>query len=127
MPETIQSVRIDKFLWSVRLFKTRTLAAEACEKHRVLVNDREVKPSRGIKEGDLLTVKKLPVVYTYKVIKLIDKRQSASLVPDYITDLTPPDELDKAAITRMTAYVQRDRGTGRPTKKDRRDIDRLYE
>ncbi len=121
----MDTVRIDKYLWSVRLFKTRTLAAEACERHRVLVNDMEVKPSRNIKIGDRLTVKKPPIVYTYDVIGLIDKRQSAPLVKNYITDTTPQDELEKAESSRMTAFVQRDRGAGRPTKKERRDIDKL--
>ncbi len=121
----MNAVRIDKYLWSVRLFKTRTLAAEACEKHRVLINDAEVKPSRNVKVGDILTVKKLPMVYTYEVIGLIDKRQSAPLVKNFITDTTPQAELDKADISRMTAFVQRDRGAGRPTKKERRDIDKL--
>ncbi len=121
----MDTVRIDKFLWSVRIFKTRSLAAEACEKNRVLVNDMEVKPSRNVKPGDRLTVKKPPIVHTYEVIQLVDKRQSASLVKDYIVDTTPQDELDKANITQMTAFVQRDRGSGRPTKKERRDIEKL--
>ncbi len=121
----METVRIDKYLWSVRLFKTRNQAAEACEKHRVLVNDMDVKPSRGVKVGDVLMVKKPPVVHTYEVIGLIDKRQPASLVKNYIIDTTPQDELDKAEISRMTAFVQRDRGAGRPTKKERRIIDKL--
>jgi ribosome-associated heat shock protein Hsp15 len=120
----MESVRIDKFLWSVRLFKTRTLAAEACEKHRVLLNDMEVKPSRAVKPGDRLTVKKLPVLYTYAVIQLIDNRQPASLVKNFIADTTPQEELDKADIGK-TAFVQRDRGAGRPTKKERRIINKL--
>ena len=115
-------MRIDKFLWSVRIYKTRTIAAEECEKHRVLVNDAEVKPSRNVRLGDRLTVKKLPIVYTYEIIQLVDKRQSASLVKNYITDTTPQTELDKAEIARMTAFVQRERGAGRPTKKERREI-----
>ena len=121
----MESVRIDKFLWSVRIYKTRTVAAEECEKHRVLVNGAEVKPSRHVRTGDRLTVKKLPVVHTYEIIQLVDKRQSASLVKNYITDVTPQDELDKAETARMTAFVQRDRGAGRPTKKERRDIERI--
>ncbi|MDR1156077.1 MAG: RNA-binding S4 domain-containing protein [Bacteroidales bacterium] len=121
----MDTVRIDKFLWSVRIYKTRTVAAEECEKHRVLVNGAEVKPSRNVRVGDRLTVKKLPVVYTCEIIRLADKRQSAALVKNYIVDTTPQDELDKAEIARMTAFVQRDRGAGRPTKKERRDIDKL--
>jgi ribosome-associated heat shock protein Hsp15 len=121
----MDTVRIDKFLWSVRIYKTRTIAAEECEKHRVLVSNAEVKPSRHVRVGDRLTVKKLPVVYTYEVIQLVDKRQSASLVKNYITDTTPQSELDKADVARMTTFVQRDRGAGRPTKKERRVIEKM--
>ena len=121
----METVRIDKYLWSVRLFKTRSLAAEACEKHRVLINGMNIKPSRGVKAGDVLTIKKPPVEYTYDVIKLIDKRQSAALVKDYIVDTTPAEELEKIEISRMTAFAQRDRGAGRPTKKERRTIEKL--
>ena len=120
-------VRIDKFLWSVRIFKTRSIAAEECEKHRVLVNSAEVKPSRHVKIGDKLTVKKLPIVHTYDVIQLIDKRQPASLVKDYILDTTSQEELDRVEIARMTSFVKRDRGTGRPTKKERREIEKAFE
>ena len=118
-------VRIDKFLWSARIFKTRTIAAEECEKHRVLINGAEVKPSRHVKAGDKLTVKKPPVVYTYDIIQLIDKRQPASLVKNYITDTTSQEELDKAEMAQMTAFVQRDRGAGRPTKKERREMGKM--
>ena len=121
----MDSVRIDKFLWSVRIYKTRTIAAEECEKHRVLVNDTEVKPSRHVRVKDRLTVKKLPVIFTYEIIQLIDKRQSASLIKNYITDTTPQEELDKTEMARMTSYVQRERGAGRPTKKERRDIEKI--
>ena len=120
----MDTVRIDKFLWSVRIYKTRTIAAEECDKHRVLVNGAAVKPSRNVKAGDKLTVKKLPVVYTYDVIQPIDKRQPASLVKNYIVDTTTRDELDKIKMSRMTAFVQRDRGTGRPTKRERREIEK---
>jgi ribosome-associated heat shock protein Hsp15 len=123
----METVRIDKFLWSVRIYKTRTIAAEECEKHRVLINGAEVKPSRHVRAGDKLTVKKLPVMYTYEIIQLIDKRQSASLVKNYIVDTTPQHELDKAEMARMTASLQRDRGAGRPTKKERRDIEKMVQ
>ena len=119
----MENVRIDKFLWSVRIYKTRTVAAEECEKHRALVNGAEVKPSRHVRVGDQLTVKKLPVVYTYQIVQLIDKRQPASLVKNFIIDATPQEELVKAEMSRMTAFVKRDRGAGRPTKKERRAID----
>ena len=121
----METVRIDKYLWSVRIFKTRTIAAEECEKHRVLINGSEVKPSRHVKAGDQLMVKKLPVVYTFEVIQLTDKRQPASLVKNYIADTTPQSELEKTEMARMTAFVQRDRGTGRPTKKERREMENI--
>ena len=121
----MDTVRLDKFLWSVRIYKTRTIAVEECEKHRVLVNGAEVKPSRGVRVGDRLTVKKLPIVYTYEVIQLVEKRQSASLVKNYIVDTTPQEEFDKAEMAKLTAFVQRDRGAGRPTKKERRNIEKM--
>ena len=121
----MDTVRLDKFLWSVRIYKTRSIAAEECDKHRVLVNGMEVKPSRNVRVGDRLTVKKLPVVYTYDIIQLIDKRQSASLVSNYIVDTTPQEEFDKVNMAKMDTFVQRDRGAGRPTKKERRDIDKM--
>ena len=118
-------VRIDKFLWSVRIYKTRTIAAEECGKHRVLVNDAEAKPSRHVKAGDRLTVKKLPAVYTYEIIQLIDRRQPASLVKNYIIDTTPQEELERVEMNRSTAFIQRDHGAGRPTKKERREIEKM--
>ena len=121
----MDQVRLDKFLWSVRIYKTRTIAVEECEKHRVLVNDAEVKPSRNVRAGDRLTVKKLPVVHTYEVIQLVDKRQSAALVKNYIVETTPQEEFEKAEMTRLTTFVQRDRGAGRPTKKERRTIEKI--
>ena len=121
----METVRIDKFLWSVRIYKTRTIAAEECDKHRVLVNSVEAKPSKHVKTGDRLMIKKQPVVYTFEVLQLVDKRQPAALVKNYIADTTPQDEINKAAMERMTAHVQRDRGAGRPTKKERRDIEKM--
>lgn len=121
----MDTVRIDKFLWSVRLFKTRSLASEACEKKRILIGGVEVKPSRGVKIGDRLAVKEPPVVHSYNVIQLVDKRQPAALVKNYILDTTSQEELDKAAVDRMAVFSRRDRGAGRPTKKDRRTIEKL--
>jgi len=109
----------------MRIYKTRTISAEECEKHRILVNGAEVKPSRHVKVGDTLTVKKLPMVYTYSIIQLVDRRQPASLVKNYIVDTTPQEELDKAEMNRMTTFVQRDRGAGRPTKKERRVLEKI--
>ncbi len=119
-----KKVRVDKWLWAVRIYKTRSLATEACKKGRVIIDDVQVKPSREIKTGDIILVRKLPVVYTYKVKDVLEKRLSARLVQDYIEDLTSVEELNKLNINE-TVFVKRDRGTGRPTKKERRVIDRM--
>jgi ribosome-associated heat shock protein Hsp15 len=119
--------RIDKWLWAVRIFKTRTDASEACRKGRILVNDVQVKPSRDVKIGDTVTVRRPPINYVYKVAGLVENRQPAKNVPLYAENITPQEELDMLKIQRSTVFVQRDRGAGRPTKKERRDIDRFVE
>jgi ribosome-associated heat shock protein Hsp15 len=121
------NLRIDKWLWAVRIFKTRTDAAEACRKGRIFVNAIQVKPSRDVKIDDVITVKRPPVNYVYKVVGLIENRQPANKVPLYAENITPQEELDSLKIQRSTLFVQRDRGTGRPTKKERRDIDNFIE
>lgn len=127
-----EGVRIDKWLWSVRLFKTRTDAAEACKGNRVLVNGATVKPSREVRAGEVVSVRKMPVrkmpvVYSFRILELVANRQPAKNVPRYIEDVTPQDELDKLALARAGAFAVRDRGMGRPTKKERRDIEELLE
>jgi ribosome-associated heat shock protein Hsp15 len=117
-------VRIDKWLWAIRVYKTRTQAAEACQKGRIIIGNIQVKPSRNIKIGDVVMVRKLPVIYTYEVTGLIDKRVSASEAQKNFKDLTSVEELNKLNI-KETIFVVRDRGTGRPTKKERREIDDL--
>ena len=116
--------RIDKFLWSVRIYKTRAMASEACKKGRVMIGDMSVKPSRSIKPGETFTVRKAPVNYTYKVLDPIQKRVGAKLVEQYMVDVTPPEELEKLTM-KDDFYVSRDRGAGRPTKKERRLLDTL--
>lgn len=118
-------VRIDKYLWSIRVFKTRSEAAEACKNNRVHVNGTEAKSSRNIKEGDIIMVRKGAVKYQYQVICPIDKRQGAALVPQYAADITPQEELDKLNAPNEVIFLKRDRGAGRPTKKERRDIEKL--
>lgn len=118
-------LRIDKYLWAVRVFKTRTLATEACDKGRVLIGDVAVKPSRGVKPGDMITVKKPPVVHTFKVLGLLSNRLSADKVKEFVQELTPDEEFQKYQQMRSGAFVIRDRGAGRPTKKDRRQMDKL--
>lgn len=119
-------MRIDKYLWAVRIFKTRSLAAEACKKGKVTINEFPVKPSRDIKAGEKIQVKKNPVNYLYEVIEPLEKRVSAKLAVDYVRDITSKDELHKLEMANL-AYVKRDRGTGRPTKKERRILNDLFE
>jgi ribosome-associated heat shock protein Hsp15 len=119
------NLRIDKWLWAVRIFKTRTDASEACRKGHVLVNNVHVKPSRDIKIGDVVIVKRSPVNYVYNVIGLVENRQPAKNVPLYAENVTPQEELDMLKIQKSTLFVQRDRGAGRPTKKERREIDKF--
>lgn len=120
-----EGVRIDKWLWSVRLFKTRSDAAEACKSNRVLVNGVTVKPAREIKVGEVVSVKKMPVVYSFRILELVANRQPAKNVPRYMEDVTPPEELLKLEMARAGAFAVRDRGAGRPTKKERRDMEEL--
>ena len=120
-------VRLDKWLWAVRVFKTRSDAADAIRSNRVLVNDAYAKPSREVKVGDVISVKKMPVVYQYRVVELVSSRQPAKNVPLYAADITPQSELDKLNVPRETIFIVRDRGTGRPTKKERRELDSLMD
>ena len=123
----MSEVRLDKYLWAVRVFKTRSDAADAIRNNRVLVNDAYAKPSREVKQGDVIAVKKQPVTYQYKVLELVSSRQGAKNVPQYCLNITPQEELDKLTIPRETVFVFRERGTGRPTKKERREIDALLD
>lgn len=121
-------MRVDKWLWAVRVFKTRSDAAEACRTGKVTINGTEAKPSKELKEGDILTVKKVPIMrYSYKVLGLVERRLPAKDVPTYCLDITPQEELDKLNAPKETFFVVRDRGAGRPTKKERRDMDALWD
>lgn len=115
-------VRIDKYLWAVRVFKTRSLATEACKKGKVLVDEIAVKASRTVKSGDVIRVKKMPVIYSYRVKETIEKRVGAKIVHNHVEDITPAEELAKLEM-QDDFYIKRDRGTGRPTKKERRLLD----
>jgi len=120
----VENLRIDKWLWAVRLFKTRSQASEAIKKGRVLVNGDKVKPSRIVKKGEIVDIIKPPVTYSYRVLGLLGNRQSAKIVVDYVKDVTKPEELERLELMKAgktTAY--RERGLGRPTKKERREID----
>lgn len=116
-------VRIDKWLWAVRIFKTRGLAAEAIKRKRVFINDQLVKPSRGVKIGDKVSVIKAPVTYSYLVLDITGKRMGAKLVPDFMKDITPPDQLEILELHKINTRLMRPKGIGRPTKKDRRDLE----
>lgn len=124
---TDNSVRIDKWLWAVRIFKTRSIAADACRNNRVLINGSYAKPSREIKAGDVVSVKKQPVTYSFRVLELVSSRQPAKNVPLYMENITPEAELDKLNVPHETIFIVRDRGAGKPTKKERRDIDSLMD
>lgn len=119
--------RIDKYLWAIRVFKTRTEATDACKGGKIKVNGSDIKPSRMIKAGDTISARKGAITYTYKVIEPIEKRQGAKLVPQYAENLTPQSELDKLKAPVETFFLKRDRGTGRPTKKERRQMDSLWD
>lgn len=119
----LEEARIDKWLWSARIFKTRTIAADACKNGRVMVNDVQVKPSRMVKVGDKVSVRKSPVTYSFKILKTIEQRVGAKLLPEIYENVTPPDQYELLEMTRISGFVDRQRGTGRPTKKDRRQMD----
>jgi len=120
------TARIDKYLWSIRVYKTRSEAIDACKGNKVKVNGSDAKPSKDIKIGDTITIRKGAVQYTYKVKGILEKRVGAQLVPEYAENLTPESELQKLKAPVETFFVKRDRGMGRPTKKDRREIDGLW-
>ena len=117
------SSRIDKWLWSVRIFKTRAIASEYCKKGRVLIKDMSVKPAKEIHIGDIVVVRKPPVNYSFRVKGIPKNRIGAKLTPDYLENITSSDELQKLDPNFMAFYGNRDKGTGRPTKKERRSID----
>ena len=121
-----ESVRIDKFLWSVRLFKTRSFAAEACKKGRVTMGGMPVKTSRVVKVGDVLEIRVPPIIRSFKVLALADNRMGAKLVLGFIEDVTPADVLAVLEMSQLAQASGRQRGTGRPTKKERRDLDDFF-
>ena len=122
-----KTIRIDKFLWSVRVFKTRSIASEECKKGRIIINNVQVKPSRIVVKSEIVIVKKPPVIFTYRIIEPIENRVSAKLVEQYVEDLTSEEEKSKLNIRQSVSAGYRDKGTGRPTKKERRLIDKITE
>lgn len=118
-------VRVDKYLFAMRIYKTRSVATEACKKGRITMNGSEIKPSRTFKIGDVFSVRKGPITYTYRILKLSENRLGAKLVPDYLQDITSPEQLEILELARLAGQSGRNRGTGRPTKKDRRDLEQF--
>ncbi|OAV65685.1 Heat shock protein 15 [Bacteroidales bacterium Barb6] len=121
----MNEVRIDKWMWAVRLFKSRTIAVEACKKNRVAMNGVNVKPSRMVKAGDVIQVRKPPVTYSFEVLALTERRMSAKLVPEYLKNVTPPEQYELLEMNRIAGFVDRAKGLGRPTKKDRRELEQF--
>ena len=122
-----EETRIDKYLWAIRAFKTRSEATEACKGGKVKVAGVQAKPSRGVQPGDVIQVRKGIVTYTYKVVNPLEHRVGAKQVPDFAENLTPESELEKLHAPVESFFVTRDRGAGRPTKKDRREIEHLWD
>ncbi len=115
--------RLDKWLWAARIFKTRTLAADYCKNGRVSINGAQAKPSRCVKPGDSVSVRKSPITYTFRVLQAIEKRVGAKVLPEILENITPPEQYEILEMSRISGFIDRARGTGRPTKKDRRAID----
>lgn len=116
-------VRIDKWLWAVRLFKTRTIAAEACKKGKVFIQNVAVKPSRNVNVGDVVCIKQNPVLFSFKVLALTENRMNAKTVPEFMENVTTSDQLELFEMGKLADKLNRAKGTGRPTKKDRRELD----
>lgn len=117
--------RVDKYLWAMRVFKTRSIATDACKKGRVSVNGVEVKPSRAIKVGDIIDVRKPPVTYSFRVRQLSGNRLGAKLVPEYVENITPQSQYELLEMNRISGFVDRRKGLGRPTKRDAREMQRF--
>lgn len=121
----MDEVRIDKWMWATRIFKTRTIAADACKKNRVAIGDVNVKPSRMIKIGEVVQVRRPPVTYSFKVLALTENRMAAKLVTEYLENVTPPEQYELLEMNKISGFVDRARGLGRPTKKDRRELEQF--
>lgn len=119
----MSEARIDKWMWAVRIFKTRTIAAEACKKGRISINGALAKAARTIKPGDVIQVRKSPVTYSFKVLQTIEKRVGAKLVLEMMENITTPDQYELLEMSKVSGFINRAKGTGRPTKKDRRELE----
>lgn len=121
-----EEARIDKWLWAARIFKTRSIAADACKNGRVTIGGIVVKPSHVVKAGEVVAVRKPPVTYSYKILKTIEQRVGAKLLPEVYENVTAPDQYELLEMNRISGFIDRARGTGRPTKKDRRAMDEFF-
>lgn len=119
--------RLDKWLWAARIYKTRTLASDACKNGRITINGAQAKPSRSVKTGDEVGVKKAPITYTFRVLSPIEKRVGAKLLPEVLENITAPEQYELLEMSKISGFVDRARGTGRPTKKERRALDNFSE
>lgn len=122
-----ETARIDKWLWAARIFKTRSIAADACKNGRITINGTNAKPSHTIKCGEVISVKKPPVTYSFKVLQCIENRVGAKLIPEIYENVTDPKQYELLEMSRISGFVNRARGTGRPTKKERRSLDAFIE
>ena len=125
--QSMGEVRVDKWLWAVRIFKTRSLATDACKKGRVSIGGVTVKPSRTLQRGDIVSVRKPPVEYSFRVVELLSSRVGAKRVPEFMENVTPAAQYELLELQRISGFVDRAKGLGRPTKKDRRDLDQFAE
>lgn len=123
----MMEARLDKWLWAARIYKTRSLAIDACKNGRVMIGGVKVKPSRMIKVGEEIQVRKPPITYTFRVLQAIQNRVGAKLVPEVLENITTPDQYELLEMNRISGFVNRARGTGRPTKKERRDLDEFVQ
>lgn len=119
----MKDTRLDKWLWAVRIFKTRSIAADACKKNRVKVNGAISKSSKTVNAGDIVSVRKPPIEYTFEVLEAIQNRVGAKIVNDYVRNITPQEQYDILKMQKISGFIDRPKGLGRPTKKDRRDLD----
>ena len=123
----MNEARIDKWLWASRIFKTRSIAADACKNGRVTIGGMNVKPSRPVKVGEVVDVKKPPITYSFRVLQCIEQRVGAKLVPEIYENVTDPKQYELSEMSRISGFIDRARGTGRPTKKERRQMDAFVE
>jgi ribosome-associated heat shock protein Hsp15 len=118
-----KEARIDKWLWAARIFKTRTIAAAACKKGQVSIQGAVLKPSRMVKVGDVINVRKPPITYSFRILKAIERRIGAKLIPEVLENVTSPDQFELLEMSKISGFVNRAKGTGRPTKKERRNLE----